>query len=401
MRLWRDAVDSYIDSHAERWCSLRRYLHAHPEPSREEYDTTRFLARQLGEAGLHVRIVPSGRGSIVEPEGQDDRPRVAIRADIDALRIADAKNVPYRSNREGLMHACGHDAHATMALTAALALWECREVLPDEVTWRAIFQPAEEVSEGAVEMVEAGAVENLRAIVALHVDPELSVGRIAQRTGVLTACCQELQIVIRGVGGHAARPHLAVDPIAVAAQLVSTLYQLVPRSVDSRDPSVVTFGCIRGGAGANVIPDEVELLGTIRTLSDRAAAQVEERITQIARGMSAATRATIDVSFRRGTEAVFNDPEVTAICVRAAEEVVGAANVEEIRLPSMGGEDFSGYLKHVPGCLLRLGVASLDRPRHALHSPHFDIDEAALTVGAKVLAHSAVLLSASTRSRHS
>src|SRR6185312_14505195 len=129
---------------------------------------------------------------------------------------------------------------------------------------------------------------------------------------VLTAHCQEFQIVIRGVGGHAARPHLAVDPIAVAVQLVSTVYQLVPRSVDSRDPSVVTFGCIRGGVGANVIPDEVELLGTIRTLSDRAAAQVEERITQVARGLSAATRATIDVAFRRGTQAVVNDPEVTA-----------------------------------------------------------------------------------------
>ncbi len=400
MRHWRDAVDSYIDSNVERWCSLRRYLHAHPEPSREEYETTRLLAHEFGESGLHVRIVPSGRGLIAEPEGQDDRPRVAIRADIDALPIADAKTVPYRSSREGVMHACGHDAHATMALTAALALWECREALPEEVSWRSIFQPAEEVSEGALEMVEAGAVDNVRAIVALHVDPELSVGRIAQRIGVLTACCQELQIVIRGVGGHAARPHLAVDPIAVAAQLVSMVYQVVPRSVDSRDPCVVTFGCIRGGAGANVIPDEVELLGTIRTLSDRAAAQVEERITQIARGLSAATRATIDVAFRRGTQAVVNDAEVTAICVHAAEEVVGAANVEEIRLPSMGGEDFSGYLKHVPGCLLRLGVASLDRPRHALHSPHFDIDEAALTVGAELLAQSAVLLSTSSRSRH-
>ena len=204
MRLWRDAVGSYMDSHAERWCSLRRYLHAHPERSREEYETTRFLARQLDEAGLHVRIVPSGRGLIVEPEGQSDRPRVAFRADIDALPIADAKTVSYRSSREGVMHACGHDAHSTMALTAALALWECREALPDDVTWRAIFQPAEEVSEGALEMVDAGAVENVRAIVALHVDPELSVGRIAQRTGVLTAYCQELQIVIRGVGGHAA-----------------------------------------------------------------------------------------------------------------------------------------------------------------------------------------------------
>jgi amidohydrolase len=390
---WRTAVDSYIEQEADRWVSMRRHLHAHPEPSREEVGTTEYVARQLGEAGLRVRIAPTGRGLIAEPEGLGHRPRVAFRADMDALRIADAKSVPYRSCHDGVMHACGHDAHTTMALAAALALWESRHDLPAPLAWRAIFQPAEEVSEGAEEMIEAGALEDVRSIVALHVDPELSIGRIGQKVGVLTAACQELRIVVRGVGGHAARPHLAIDPIAVAAQLVSSLYQLLPRSVDSRDPSVVTFGSIRGGTGPNVIPEEVELLGTIRTLSDRAAALVEERITQVARGLSTASRCTIDVAFHRGTEAVVNDPEVTAVCVRAAGQVVGPANVEEIRLPSMGGEDFSGYLKHARGCLLRLGVASLDRPRHPLHSPHFDIDEGALTIGAKVLAHSAVMLS--------
>ena len=161
----------------------------------------------------------------------------------------------------------------------------------------------------------------------------------------------------------------------------------------------MTFGCIRGGTSPNIIPDEVELLGTIRTFTDRAAAVVEERIVQVARGLSAASRTAIEVAFRRGTEAVVNDPEVTAVCVQAARQVVGAANVEEIRLPSMGGEDFSGYLKHVPGCLLRLGVAALDRPRHSLHSQHFDIDEAALAIGARLLAHSVVLLSSATGSR--
>jgi amidohydrolase len=392
MRSWRDWIDSHIDAHVERWRSVRRYLHTHPEPSREEYRTTEYLERQLGGMGLHVHRAPSGRGLIAEPEGQGGRLRVAMRADIDALRIADAKSVPYRSGREGVMHACGHDAHATMALAAASALWECRAALPEDVAWRAIFQPAEEVSEGAFEMIEAGAIEDVRAIVALHVDPELAVGRIGQRTGVLTASCEEVHIVIRGVGGHAARPHAAVDPIAVAAQLIASVYQVVPRSVDARDPAVVTFGCIRGGTSPNIIPDQVELLGTIRTLSDRTAAQVEERITLIARGLSAASRAAIDVSFRCGTAAVDNDPEVTAACIRAAGEVVGPAHVEEIRLASMGGEDFSGYLRHVPGCLLRLGVAAGDRPRHALHSPHFDLHEDALAIGAKVLAHCVVHL---------
>jgi amidohydrolase len=390
---WQAAIDSAIDARTEHWVSVRRHLHSHPEPSREEFRTTEYLAEQLTQAGLRVRIAPTGRGLIAEPEGLGDRPRVAFRADIDALRIPDGKTVPYRSCHDGIMHACGHDAHATMALAAALALWRSREVFPTPIPWRAIFQPAEEVSEGAVEMIEAGALEHVHSIVALHVDPELSVGRLGQRVGVLTASCQELQIVVRGVGGHAARPHLAIDPIAVAAQLVSSLYQLLPRSIDSRDPSVVTFGSIRGGTSPNIIPEEVELQGTIRTLSDRAAALIEERITQVARGLSTATRCTIDVAFHRGTDAVVNDPEVTAACVRAAGQVVGPSNVEEIRLPSMGGEDFSGYLKLARGCLLRLGVASLDRPRYALHSPHFDIDEAALPIGAKVLARSVVLLS--------
>ncbi len=399
MEAWQEAIDSYIDQRAERWISIRRHLHAHPEPSREEFGTTEYLAQHLDEMGLRVRIAPSGRGLIAEPEGLDTRPRAAFRADIDALRIPDAKSAPYRSCRDGVMHACGHDAHATMALAAALALWESREDLSSAIAWRAIFQPAEEVSEGAVEMIEAGALEDVRSIVALHVDPELSVGRIGQKVGVLTAACQELRILVRGVGGHAVRPHLAVDPIAVAAQLVSSLYQVLPRSVDARDPSVVTFGSIRGGTGPNIIPEEVELLGTIRTLSVRAAAQVEERITQVARGLSAASRCTIDVAFNGGTDAVVNDPEVTSVCVQAARQVVGPANVEEIRLPSMGGEDFSGYLKQARGCLLRLGVAALDRPRHPLHSPHFDIDEGALAVGAKLLAHSVVLLSGDHGSR--
>lgn len=399
MNGWRTAIDGWIDERRDRWIAVRRYLHAHPEPSREEFQTAGYLAGQLAEAGLSVRIAPSRRGLVAEPEGQGSRPRVAFRGDIDALRLADAKCVDYRSTRDGVMHACGHDAHATMALAAALALWDNRAALPGPIAWRAIFQPAEEVSEGAFEMIEAGALEDVKSIVSLHVDPDLPVRRIGQRVGAITASCQEFRVIIRGVGGHAARPHLAIDPIAAAAQVVTALYQILPRSVDARDPSVVTIGSIQGGTGPNIIPDSVELKGTIRTLSERAAAQIEERITQVTRGLAAATRCSIDATFHRGTAAVVNDPDVTAVCTQAAREVVGEDSVDEIRLPSMGGEDFSGYLKHVPGCLLRLGAAALDRPRHPLHSPHFDIDEAALAIGAKVLAHSVVLLSRTPGSR--
>jgi amidohydrolase len=390
---WRGAIDRWLESQNGELSNLRRYLHTHPEPSREEYQTTQFLAEKLRMAGIPHAIAPSGRGIIAGPENPLSLPAIAVRADIDALRIQDAKAVSHRSSRDGVMHACGHDAHAAMALAAAQALWHCRAELPGEPPWRMIFQPAEEVAEGAFEMIAAGAMENVRAIVALHVDPDTSSGRLAYRHGVLTAFCQELHVEIKGTGGHASRPHQSVDPIAVASQFITSVYQFVPRSVDSRDPVVVTFGSIQGGTSANVIPEQVFLQGTIRTLSEAAAAHVAERIGRIACGLSEVSGAAIAVQFRPGTGAVVNDPDVTRTCVRAAGEIVGPANLDEIRLPSMGGEDFSGYLEHAPGCLLRLGVASTDLPRHFLHSPLFDIDERALVIGAKVLAHCVVLLS--------
>jgi amidohydrolase len=390
---WREAIDGFLDGHAEMLRATRRHLHSHPEPSQEEFETAAYLARRLDQAGVPHRVVPSGRGVVAEPVPQDPSARVAIRADIDALRLQDAKDVPYRSTREGVMHACGHDAHATMALGASLALWHCRDRLPWPVPWRAIFQPAEELGVGAMEMIAEGAVEGVRAIVALHVDPETPAGFVGQKSGALTAFCQEIQVIVQGQGGHAARPHQAVDPVAVAAQFVNSVYQFVPRAVDARDPVVVTFGSIQGGSNANVIPEHVVLLGTIRAMSQASATRVGERVRRIAMGLSEASGALVEVTLRRGLDGVVNDPEVTALCVRAAGEVVGPDAVIPIPLPSMGGEDFAGYLAHAPGCLLRLGVAREGQPRHFLHSPHFDIDERALAIGAKLLAHAVVLLS--------
>ena len=212
-------------------------------------------------------------------------------------------------------------------------------------------------------MIAAGAMKHVAAVIALHVDPDTPAGRLAHRQGVLTAFCQELQVDIQGQGGHAARPHQSIDPIGVASQFITSVYQFVPRSVDSRDPVVVTFGSIQGGTSANVIPEQVRLRGTIRTLSESAAAprggaNPADRL----RPVGGQRRRRVQTQFRRGTDAVVNDPDVTRTCVRAAGEVVGPANLHEIPLPSMGGEDFSGYLKLAPGCLLRLGVATLGRP---------------------------------------
>lgn len=389
---WRSVIDREIDGLADDLRAIRRHLHAHPEPSREEHQTTLFLGRKLEEAGIPFRIIPSGRGIIAGPEPVSGLRRVALRADMDALRLQDLKEVAYRSTRDGVMHACGHDAHSTMALGAVLALSRCGRAFPWPVSWRAIFQPAEEVGEGAAEMVGAGAVDGVDAIVALHVAPDLPVGHVGVRFGVLTAYCQEIDVTIRGMGGHAARPHLTIDPIAAAAQFVMSVYQLMPRSLDARDPVVVSFGAIAGGTNSNVIPDRVILRGTLRTMGSASAERVRERLARIARGVAETTLAEIDLTFTGETGAVRNDPNVTKACAQAAREVVGSDRVEEILLPSMGGEDFSGYLDHTPGCMMRLGVAGGDETRHHLHSPHFDIDEQALILGAKILAHSLVYL---------
>ena len=394
---WRERIDQHVDSMAERLIGVRRHLHAHPEPSGEEIETTRYLAGVMREAGARASVPSTNRGVVAERPADDGLTRVAIRADIDALRLQDEKDVPYRSQVSGVTHACGHDGHATCVLGAVLALDAVRDHLPWPVPWRAIFQPAEESSEGGREMVAAGAVENVRAIVALHADPERNTGHIGFRVGTLTAFCCEIDVVVRGRGGHAARPHHSFDPIAAACHFASAVYQFVPRSIDSRDPTVLTFGSIHGGFTQNVIPEEVRLRGTSRAHSRGAIVRVEERVLEIARGVAESTGTRIDVSFKRGPDAVVNDPVVTETCRRAAHELLGAAALDVIETPSMGGEDFSEYLAHVPGCLFRLGVGRPAARSHYLHSPHFDLDEASLLIGAKLLARSAVHLAAPSR----
>jgi amidohydrolase len=399
MNDWKFACDTYVDSIRDRLVTMRRYLHAHPEPSGEEFDTSRYVAQILADAGLHPRIVTSGRGVIVEPPDQGDGPRVTVRGDLDALRLHDQKNVEYSSTKPGIAHACGHDAHTTMILGTALTLASCAESLPDDFRWRAIFQPAEETSEGAIEMVADGATDNVSAILGLHVDPERAVGQFGFCHGTMTAYCNEVDIVIQGEGGHAARPHSAIDPVAAAVQLVSTLYLALPRAVDSREPAVITFGSIHGGDSRNVIPHEVKVGGTVRTHSAKARDILQDRILDIAKGVEAATRTKIDIRFKPGPDAVINDPAVTGICERTIEEAFGPEAIEIITAPSMGGEDFAEYLADVPGCFFRLGAARSTARTYLLHSEHFDLDDDVLVVGTKALVRCAIEVGESARGK--
>ncbi len=389
---WGQAIDRYIDKITEELLEVRRHLHAHPEPSGQEYKTTKFLSEQLERASVKHKVTSTRRGIIADAPGYDGVLRVAMRGDMDALYIHDEKQVAYRAQIEGVMHACGHDAHSTMVLGAVKALMHVSDVLPWPCPWRAIFQPAEETGEGALEMIAEGAVENTRGLVAFHVDPERPVGQVGSRHGEMTACCQEFDVVIRGHGGHAARPHHSTDPIAAAVHFVSDVYQMVPRVVDSRVPVVVTFGVIRGGENPNVIPEQVLLRGTARTLTTEAGETVRRFLARLARCVGDITETTIEIEFYPGPDAVVNDPRVTDLLNRAAAEVVGSENVHHIPKPSMGGEDFAAYGKRVPISLMRLGVASSDVAEEFLHSPRFDIDERALSVGAKIMARAMVLM---------
>ena len=399
---WRSTLDAAIDARFAELVRVRRHLHAHPELSGNECETTSYVADLLRQLGLDPQIAAGGRGVVVDaPTATNDQSRVALRADIDALPIAEANQIDYCSQHPGVMHACGHDAHTTALYGALVGLQAVSQAggLPWPVHWRAIFQPAEETLVGAASMVKQGCLEGVEAIFGEHVDPGRKVGRIGVRAGAFTANCDTLKFRISGRGGHAARPHDTLDPIAAAAQLINALYALVPRAIDSQDPVVVTIGMIQAGIAANVIPGEAQLLGTLRTLDQRVRARAQAQIRQIAGGIAAASGTKIDVEVIEGIGAVLNDPAANELARGAAIEVLGADQVETIARPSMGSEDFAAYLDHVPGVMFRLGCASETAGNSALHTPTFNVDEQALAIGAKVLARAVILWSDPSRNR--
>ncbi len=388
---WHEALAASIERLADRLIAVRRHFHRHPELSGRERETTRQLKEWLEEAGADVLVAPQGCGLVADLSNQvasGRTVRFAMRADLDALRIEDCKQVPYRSCVPGVMHACGHDAHSAMLLGAMLAV---RELIDDGVVTfpvhcRAIFQPAEETSAGAREMIQMGALERVATIVALHVDPSREVGRIGLRRGVLTSNCDEVQITIHGRGGHAARPHEARDPVAAAAQLVNALYTYIPRLTNSQDAVVLTICQVEAGDNANVIPESVKLKGTLRTLDEPIRLGTMEHIAQIARGVSEITQTRIEVGYGVSAPSVINDRDAVDLLRQCTVQVVGEEGVEWIARPSMGSEDFAMYLQQVPGALARLGCRGPRSGGRPLHSPDFDIDERALAIGSRLLA---------------
>jgi amidohydrolase len=364
---------------------VRRHLHCHPELSGEEFETTRFLSERLTEQAIPHRVAEGNRGIITEtfPAVSKTGPTIALRADIDALPIQEETPVEYRSTRPGVMHACGHDAHTAMLLGTTIAL---NQIGPLPVAWKSIFQPSEEHGRGAFELVQQGAVDGVDAILALHVDPNREVGYVGITPGPRSAFCSDFTITVSGRGGHGARPHSAVDPIAVSAQLVTLIYQAVPRQIDSRDPVVVTIGMIQGGQTHNVIPDSVTMKGTLRTLAKDVVEQALLILQRLCRSTEQAFHASISLECSTLLNGMTNDPRLVQICLNAARELAGPDRVGTNDRPSLGGEDFADYLARVPGCMISLGVRSPGTEIIPLHTSRFDIDEQALLTGARLLA---------------
>jgi amidohydrolase len=377
-----DRAEAELSSSSAELIEIRRSLHRRPELSGVEHETTAYIQERLAHLGIAQTPGPGGVGVLAQlPGDRRDRSIVALRADIDALPIKEENSVSYRSENDGVMHACGHDAHTAMLLGALSALRRTGSPIP----CRGIFQSSEEAGQGALDMVHAGAVEGVSSIIALHVDPNLPVGVVGVTSGPQTAFCQDFSVLVRGRGGHAARPHLTIDPIAIGAQWVTALYQTIPRASDVAKPVVVTIGQFEGGHCSNVIPDTARLRGTVRTLDATSAEETRARIQHLCEGVALSSGAKIEVVFDRQLPGVVNDEKITRTCQQAARDVLGEDKVILLGHPSMGAEDFADYLSVVPGCMMRLGVARPDGFITPLHTPTFDIAEDALLIGSRLL----------------
>ena len=372
--------------------AIRHHIHAHPELSFEEYKTAAFVSAKLTEWGIKHQTGVAGTGIVGLIEGKNPGKRcIALRADMDALPIQEQNEAPYCSQNDGIMHACGHDVHTSCLLGAAKILNDLRSEW--EGTIKLIFQPGEEKHPGGASlMIAAGVLENPKpnAIYALHVYPHLPSGTVGFRAGQYMASADEIYITIEGKGGHAALPHQTVDPIAIAAQVITGLQQIISRKGNPLIPSVLTFGMIKGGFATNVIPDKVELLGTFRTMDEPWRAEAHKWIKDFTEQTCAAYGAKAIVDMPPGYPSLFNDPTLTAKAEGFAKEYMGAANVRTLDL-RMAGEDFSFYTHHVPGCFFRIGTSKDGKQFTApVHNAHFDIDEDALITGMGMMAWCAV-----------
>lgn len=370
---------------------FRRDLHIHPELARQEQRTTARIAERLTAAGLRPRRLPGGTGLICDlgdesgaVVGQGYTGRLALRADIDALPIQEAPGLAFRSVNDGVSHACGHDIHTTVVLGAGLALAEAAGRGLPVPPLRLIFQPAEEVMPGgALDMIGSGALDGVGRIVSVHCDPRTDAGRIGLRAGPLTAACDKLAVRLSGPGGHTSRPQLTVDLVHALAHLVTELPAALSRRVDPRQGLSLVWGAINAGQAANAIPQSGEAHGTVRCMDERAWAEAPDLVLELVDSIASVYGAKTELDYVRGVPPVVNDETVIDAMRAAAAEVCGPENVVAAE-QSLGGEDYSWYLRQVPGAMARLGVRLPgETVQRDLHQPSFLADESAIAVGVR------------------
>lgn len=388
---WISSLAEYSDRFRDDRVAMRRYLHQHPELSEAEFMTTEYLNAALAKLGLPTHVPGEGRGvtaDLITSPDVADGPRIAIRGDIDALPIADSKSVDYRSQVDGVMHACGHDVHATVVVGAMQILHAMHvdRKLPWPIAVRAILQPAEELATGARHMIHHHVLRDITSIVALHVDPTRSVGCIGLRVGNFTAACDAVHVTLKGKGGHGARPHLTNDPIDACTHWVQSAFRRIARTADPHETVVFSIGQIHAGHSANVIPDSAKIDGSLRSLDSDSRNLALETLADVNESIARESGCQVEMKLGYSAPGVVNDKDTIELLADTITKTFSAGAIEWIEQSSMGSEDFSYYLEHVPGAMFRLGVAGPQVGHAPLHTSAFDIDESALDVGSKLFA---------------
>jgi len=371
-----------VEAQSDYVVRTRRLLHQHPELSLHERETAALVAAELRGCGIEPQEgFGGGHGVVATLAGALPGPSIALRADMDALPVEELNDLPFRSQNAGVMHACGHDAHTAVLLAAARVLAAQRHRLPGRV--RFLFQPAEELPPGgALGMIEAGCLDGIDAVFGLHQRTQADAGRMLFIPGPYNASSDSFTLTVLGKGGHAARPHVTVDAIQIAGQMISALHQIVSRRVPPQETAVLTIGTVQGGTKNNVVAHEVTLGGTVRTWNPGVRRVMPRQIEAVAKGVTGAWGATYRLQYDLGYPVLVNDAAMTDLARRAAVLALGAGSVAVTSERSMGGEDFAHYLQKVPGCFAMLGAGTPgSKARISSHSGAFVLDEAALPAG--------------------
>ena len=387
----KEKIKDLAKIYSDEFIEIRHHLHKHPELSYKEFETSKFVQRKLKEWGIDFEVMAT-TGVIGILKGKNPEKKViALRADMDALPITEQNQIEYKSQNEGVMHACGHDVHTTCLLGATKILNELKNEW--DGTIKLIFQPGEEKNPGGASLlIKEGVLENPKpqSILGLHVHPGLEVGKLSFRGGMVMASADEIYITVKGKGGHAAAPHLTTDTILAASQLVVNLQQIISRMNNPFNPSVLSITSFQGGNTTNVIPSEVKLMGTFRAMNEEWRFRAHELIKNICIETGKISGADIDIKIDVGYPFVLNNTELTETVRRKAQEFAGASNVEETEM-RMGAEDFAFYSHIIPACFFRLGVGNTkSNITSGVHTPTFDIDENAIENGIGIMAWLAV-----------